>query len=109
MSKPNLEVRFRNELTLNDPEGSLTISGDALGHLMDGGMGRQERGGCTEWASVVFSLFGMLMKVDIESDRLSEAAIPRSRGLWRNTNSRVGRLTIWAVTALWSRESVVRR
>ena len=92
--------------------GSLTLSGDALGHLMDGGMGRQERGGCIEWASVVvvFSLFGMLMKVDIESVYPSEAAIPRSRGLWRNTNSRVvGRLTIWAVTALWSRESVVRR
>ena len=43
---------------------------------MDGGMGRQERGGCTEWASVVFSLFGMLMKVDIESVRLSEEGDP---------------------------------
>ena len=42
---------------------------------MDGGMGRQERGGCTEWASAVFSLFGMLMKVDIESVR------PRRRSL----------------------------
>ena len=70
------------KLNLTELEQYLTLPGGAHDGLPPAG---QERGGWIESASVIFSRFGMLMKVD-----RSIVCPDRNRRLWRNTNSGVG-------------------